>query len=485
MKPILMVHGYSTEGKDNTPDKIYGDLPAQLRKWLGAREVREIDLSRWISLNDGITLDDVSFAMDRALRCDHPDLFKSGFNVIIHSTGALVARNWIRRFSPRPGPVCNLVHLAGANFGSGLAHIGQGQLARWGRSLFLGTDCGYRILDELELGSSDTLDLHTYFLKDGTRMLEDYGVREYCIIGSQVPPAMRLMPIRYVKEDSSDSTVRTAAGNLNFNHVVISPRDRAFNLTAEKNASLVEKRLKGHRIVDTNYYISGMSLSGDARRTPVPFAVVFETSHSGEKTGIVSGKENRGEVMPLVKAALETPPDHDSYLAAGKLFAKAHASTFKRAAVLKKQFTDWEPRKQYEAHAQLIFRIRDQNGAPVEHFDIYLRSRPSAQAETRLETLIEDKHLNRKTAGIITFYLRTQRFKNSRWTDLLKNAAPLDLEITGHEPLTGDITYLPANIRLTPENLRSMVKGFQTTVFDVTLVRLPSGNVFDVEQVRY
>ena len=71
-------------------------------------------------------------------------LLQSGFHVVIHSTGALVVRNWIRLFRRRPSPIANLVHLAGANFGSGLAHLGQGQAARWGRLIFQGVGRGAR-----------------------------------------------------------------------------------------------------------------------------------------------------------------------------------------------------------------------------------------------------------------------------------------------------------------------------------------------------
>lgn len=31
MEPILLIHGYSTEGKDNIVDMINGTLPAELK----------------------------------------------------------------------------------------------------------------------------------------------------------------------------------------------------------------------------------------------------------------------------------------------------------------------------------------------------------------------------------------------------------------------------------------------------------------------
>ena len=84
MKPILLIHGYSSDGKNNKVEDIYGSLPEQLRKTFGANNVKDLNLSRWISLNDGISLDNVSLAMDRALKARFPRLLSSGFHVIIH-----------------------------------------------------------------------------------------------------------------------------------------------------------------------------------------------------------------------------------------------------------------------------------------------------------------------------------------------------------------------------------------------------------------
>ena len=76
MKPILLIHGYSSEGKNILANAIYGSLPTELRKTFGAGNIKELNLSRWISLNDGISLDDVSLAMDRALKAKYPKIAK-------------------------------------------------------------------------------------------------------------------------------------------------------------------------------------------------------------------------------------------------------------------------------------------------------------------------------------------------------------------------------------------------------------------------
>jgi len=480
MEPILLIHGYSSEGKDTRVEDIYGSLPSELRKQFGSDNVKDIDLSRWISLSDGVALDDVSFAMDRALNEKYPDLLKNGFHVIIHSTGALVVRNWIKHFSTKPSPIKNLVHLAGANFGSGLAHIGKGQLSRWGRLIFQGTGRGTHVLDELELGSWKTLDLHIGYLQQGNDMFADFQVQEFCMVGSQTLGILRPIPIRYVKEDSADNTVRTSSCNLNFNYIQVKPRPDAVAVDVDKLAELIEKRLNNQAV--ESYY--EFNLAGLCENRPeVPFSVVYETAHYGSDIGIVSGTDNREDVMRLIKSALTTPYDSQAYQKTAEIFKSENANTFLRAAQLDKTLFEWNKQKQYEGHVQLIFRLKDQFGNAVEHFDITIKSQGDGKDKSKLEKMIEDKHANSINDGTITFYLRTQEYKNDKWNELLANVAPVDVEITGYEPLSDDIAYLPLNIQLGSEQVNAILQSFRTTIIDVVLVRLPSNPVFAITKV--
>lgn len=481
MKPILLIHGYSSEGKKATAEDIYGTLPQDLRNAFGAGVIKELDLSRWISLSDGVRIDDVSFAMDRALKSRFPQLLGSGFHVVIHSTGALVVRNWIKNHSTKPCPIENMVHLAGANFGSGLAHIGQGQLSRWGRLIFQHTGRGHHVLNELEFGAWKTLDMHTWFLQPGRDMYRDYQVQEFCIIGSHIEAPLRVVPIRYIKEDSSDNTVRTSACNLNFNYIPIKPKPEAFRLPIKTLKALIESRLENKSIVETNYHIDDSQLA-TARET-VPFAVAYETSHFGGDVGIVSGSGNRKQIIPLIKSALETPYNSTAYQAVATRFDAATERTFKRAGKLKWSLTEWNRQSQYEGHAQLIIRLRDQYGRGIRDFDITLKS-TSVGSRTKLESLIEDRHDCDQHKGTTTFYFRTQSFnkKSKTWKESLQNIAPLHLEITGEETDSPEIEFIPLNIRLSAAEVRSILKSFQTTIIDIELVRLPTQKVFAVKK---
>ena len=478
MLPILLIHGYSSEGKDRPVEEIYGTLPADLAAEFGADAVRQIDLSRWISLDDGITLDDVSFAMDRALQTSpYRDLLESGFHVVIHSTGALVVRNWIRLYAARPCPIVNLVHLAGAQFGSGLAHIGRGQMARWSKLIVQGVGRGVQVLNELEFGATKTLDLQLHFRQSGYDMYTDYQVQEYCLVGSQTLNALKAVPIRYVKEDSADNTVRTSAANLNFNYLSVKPSAAALKATRAQVRQLLAVRREDQRIDDHWYSVA---LNGLAENRPqVPFSVLYETAHFGADLGIVSGERNRKRVVPLIVSALRTPYDKAAYQQCAELFASNHDRTFQRVARLKASVLSWNKQAQYEGHAQLIFRVRDQFGNDVPHHDITFRSRGTAR-RARIEHMIEDKHANETNPGTVTFYLRTQQFDQGHWTDLLNIAAPVDVEITGHEPDTDEITYVPLTVSLSRSAVAKVIQSFRTTVVDVTLARLPGRKVFQI-----
>ena len=502
MLPILFIHGYSSEGHVDHKQKsgrrkardiqsIYGELPKRLQEKFGDDKIQSLNLSRWISLDDGVSIDDISFAMDRALKSkQYKHLLQTGFHVVIHSTGALVVRNWIKNFSPMPSPIKNLVHLAGANFGSGLAHIGRGQLARWWRFI-MSTEPGEKVLTELEFGNSKTLDLHCHFLKDGQKMYEDYQVQEFCLIGSQVgsgvlKPVLETIPIRYVKEDSSDNTVRTSASNLNFNYVVVKPLAKAYSLTTKTITNQIENREENLQ-VSQYYEIDKEQTSFAADRIAVPFALLYDTAHFGKDIGIVFGKKTLNKVSGLITSALKTSHTLSAYDKLRKRFDSEKKKTLDRAARSKRSFIlGWNKQAQYEGHTQVIVRLRDQYGVGVKHYDITFNSQKPKKGDCKLECMIEDAHKNKKEDGIITFYLRTAKFFKQSKTikSIVDTVAPLDLEITAYEKGTDRIAFVPLKYHLDKVAIKAMFQSFKTTVIDIELVRLPANEVFDIIKTR-
>lgn len=88
---LVLLHDFSAEGQPGDAARIYGTLPDAPR----GRQVVDINLGRYISLDDSVDLEDVSLAFDCALSARSERLDK-GFNALTHSTGALVVRTWVR-----------------------------------------------------------------------------------------------------------------------------------------------------------------------------------------------------------------------------------------------------------------------------------------------------------------------------------------------------------------------------------------------------
>jgi len=490
MNPLVLIHGYSAEhgaSADSRADitRIYGSLPAALRRRYGAARILDLNVARYLSLDDGINLDDLAQAMDAALAASLPG--KTRFDALVHSTGALVARNWLRRHSSRPSRLERLVYLAGATFGSGWAHIGRGQLAKWGRAVFQGAETGVQLLDALELGADETLELHRYFLDAGNSLWTRYRVREFSICGSQASADWLPIPVRYAREDGADGVVRVASGNAGWNYVAIAPKRRALELPWDevRESCALLGSAPGDREDEDNpgefYRVSQQRLADEQDRPPVPLAIPYQCAHSGSERGIVTGRGVRRELLELLDLALASSSEAQ-YRQVGEDYVTRNRANLDRAArelepgPVAGIFN--EPRAQYDAHAQLIFRLRDQHGRPVTDADVLLNSPPDARLAAN--ELFEHVHRNRRSPHILCFYLRTASFdaRAGDWVDRVARVGGLHLEIAPTEAGTDDVRYLPVCLILSGNRLRRFIQHHRTTMIDVTLLRLPSPKVF-------
>ncbi len=171
---VLLIHGYSAEGKDFRPWK-------QALEDAGI-DSDDIEIGNYVSLNNEVTIKDLGEGFDRALKLSKFAREIPGnawtFDAIVHSTGMLVLRQWL---TSDPYPPDNphsrirrlkhLVGLAPATFGSPQAKKGRswlGALVKGAKQLgpdFL--NAGDLVLDGLELGSKYTWDLtHKDMLSD-------------------------------------------------------------------------------------------------------------------------------------------------------------------------------------------------------------------------------------------------------------------------------------------------------------------------------
>jgi len=516
MKPIVLIHGYSSESAGSRKSDIttiYGDLPRQLAKQPEVGDVVPVNVSRYITLHDSVSIDDITLAFDRALKTKHPELLESGFNAIVHSTGALVIRNWVRRSALKPAKVDRIIHLAGANLGSGWAHIGESLLVKWLRYIGQGGAArGLAVLEALELGSSWTLDLHHHFLEPKNDMLTDYGTMEFNIVGTQVPPAWFVIPFRYGKEDGSDGVVRVSASNLNFHYLAIGPSENPSDINWTSASAFAKKATSRSADGKTSLAIDQDGVGGgyytlleDSRpetreavgpvtrpRHPVPFAIPYQCAHSGPNLGIVSGTDTRTSVLELVTSALTC--EVGSYRERVTQFDAATVETYRQAksivhaegfaAAIKRALGTQEsgdPKAQYDKHSQVVFRLNDQNGMPVKDYSIYFNSRGGdGRGQQLIDGLFQDHHRNNCDSNIITFYLRTARFNAefNDWKSGLPEINGIDLEIDAIDTDPTRILYVPLRLRITSEQLQAWIQPHRTTIIDIRLLRLPSDDTF-------
>jgi hypothetical protein len=216
-----------------------------------------------------------------------------------------------------------------------------------------------------------------------------------------------------------------------------------------------------------------------------PLAIPYECAHSGDDMGIVIGRKPREQVMRLVDHALKVEDD-DGWRDALAVFQKETAQTYKAALQFQAPsfWRKWidEPREQYDPHAQMIFRVRDQDGRPVEHYDVFFDSETNP-SEIAIRDLLEDRHVNEVTSNVITFYFRTDSFDKDHWAARVPKVGSVFFEVSATEPETDEILYLPLRFELGTDELVEWMLPHTTTLIDVELLRLPSDKVFMMKTV--
>lgn len=214
-RPVVLIHGYSATGES-------------FASWKGILQARGYDsaavhILTYKSLTNEVTLDDIAEGFDRALRVQMGLDQDEEFDAIVHSTGMLVVRAWLSKYSSRRDRLRHLVGLAPATFGSPLAHKGRG----WLGAIFRGNrekgpdflEAGEKVLNGLELGSRYTWDLaHVDLL--GERPF--YGeTRSTPYVFVFCGTAKYDFPLNLISEDGTDGTVRLAGCPLNTRKIII------------------------------------------------------------------------------------------------------------------------------------------------------------------------------------------------------------------------------------------------------------------------
>lgn len=228
---LLIIHGYSDGATSFTA----------LRDFFvehGAYQRQDVFLLNYDSLDDESAFEDFADKLDG----DYQRLFQNErIDVAVHSTGALVARAWLRMHYQRQiaagiaapaSPVEHLLMFAPANFGSDLARLGQSFLGKF-RSTFFNSnhqgedflESGKLVLQGLEPASpfqwalsADDLHGDGYF---NVALGEQKVCFPFVFAGGRAYGGLqgRLIPAR--SKAGTDGTVRICGTSLNTRKCIV------------------------------------------------------------------------------------------------------------------------------------------------------------------------------------------------------------------------------------------------------------------------
>jgi hypothetical protein len=469
-KTIIFVHGWSVTNTDT-----YGGLPTALRRYLAQRddtaEIRHLFLGAYVSFVDTVTLTDISRAFEAALRREAGDAIAAGREIvcITHSTGGPVVRDWMHRFytsQNRACPMTHLIMLAPANFGSALAVLGQrtvGRLKAW----MSGIEPGQRVLDWLQLGSRENLELNRSTLAQGPA--HEWAEPVYCFVltGQCINHALYDHVNSYTGELGSDGVVRVAAANQN-----------ATFLRLEQERPTIEQ---GEAVK------SALKLAADGvlQEDSYAFRLIEGRSHSGDKMGIMTsvrdedGPDDHPVLTPLLACLDVDSPD--AYKSLRDEFAKAtaeiHAS--EQLEVRGRNFPLPDAVRVRDRFAMLVVRVWDSDGDPVEDFDIIFTASSEGDPNDLPTGFLKDRQRNPRSRNTVTFYLNETLVRAApaiyHGDDMVRPSSGgvgrLGMRVVAR-PESGLAHYGTAEIEMSHTDLANYVRADQTTVVDVHLCRI-------------
>ena len=409
---IAIVHGWSDSSKSFQ----------NLRAFLAAngRTAQQIWLGDYVSTDDDVRVEDVAKRMHAVLRkaIGKGDLAPT-FDLIVHSTGGLVAREWVTRLheTGEPCPAKKIIMLAPANFGSPLAAMGKSMIGRVAKGWNNWFQTGTEMLRGLELASPYQWNLARRDLVDaqGARP-GPYGgdkVWPFVIVGARGYPAGLK---RIVNEDGSDGTVRAAAANMNAVGMTID-----FSIDREK------------AVVTPWSWRNGAD--------EIPFAIVPDRDHNSiHEPALDTGAtaEVRRRLGQLILEALDCKTV-DQYRAIARSWREAteKVSDYARDDVRARAFPKNAPKAEaFHQFMQIVVRVRDDHNQPVNDYFVEFFSpgggKDSDDAEVFFQRqILGDVHVNQQMPSLRCFFAnRTGLLAPNGYYDRIPRGRPKQLAIS-------------------------------------------------------
>jgi len=493
-KTVVFVHGWSV-----THTSTYGSLPERLvNETGGGVSVEHVFLGKYISFHDEVRLEDISRAFERAVRTQlTPRVKEFGrFACITHSTGGPVIRDWkTRYYDERPSsgrcPMSHLVMLAPANFGSALAQLGKARVGRI-KAWWHGVEPGEGVLDWLELGSPDSWELNERWIRSPERVIGANGFFPFVITGQTIDREFYDHLNSYTGEPGSDGVVRTAAANLNATYVKLRQLSEGAN---GEDTELQASRLE--------------PVEEDTHPSPrTAMLVVPGKSHSGESIGIMrsvtkaTGHEEDAVTVQGILDCLAVETKDDYKVLCDKFDRLTEqAQKDERLEIVEKDgiFGSRERTFFHDRHSMVIFRLQDEEGYPIEDFDLTLiGGNESGESSPNYlpEQFLVDRQRNTHHRGTLTYYFNHDamcgcdpvivgedpseegyRVYRKKWDGIKLLGIIID-----PRPQSGFAHYLPCRLEASADVWGMVLEPNQTTLVDIVLRRVVYEDVFQLDR---
>jgi hypothetical protein len=437
---IIFVHGWSVAHTDT-----YGELPGALAAAAGEHQldlqIGHLNLARYVSFHDEVSVDDIARAMDSALR-DMPgnEVDIQPFSCVTHSTGGPVVREWVDRFYGSRKlaslPLKHLVMLAPATHGSSLAVLGKERVGRI-KSWLNGVEPGQGVLDWLSLGSTAQCALNERYLSYDSAAK---GFFPFVLTGQGIDKKLYDFINGYLVEPGSDGVVRVAGANLNYRFMRLSQTDE-----------VLKKSPKTYAMKPT--------INAVIRKPKATAIGIFDQySHSGKKMGIMrSVTRDNANAEPVVAQILkclsvETAKDYQARVGElTELSATAQADG--------------------DRYAMLVLNIHDDAGNNIEqdNFEVFLLAGRKYSPSDLPKGFFQDRQINKNTSNLI-YYVNADKMGE------IKDGL-FGIRVVAR-PDKGFSHYCVAEFRSEGFPIANILAPNETSYIDITLHRRIDKNVF-------
>jgi len=462
--PVVLVHGWSATSASML----------DLKRFLQDRGfgVTDVWLGDYISMDDDVRVADVARRMQRVLRSERDKLGK--FDMIVHSTGGLVAREWLTHFYPDglgkpddPCPIKRLLMLAPANFGSRLAASGKSFIGRIAKGWDNWFHTGEEMLNELELASRYQWNLACRDLISEDGGQSPYGsgrVLPFVIVGSRgYQDGLK----QIANENGSDGTVRPAAANMNVNGITID-----FSAGVTPDVKMWSTRSGAEKLA---------------------FAVLADRDHGTILEPAKHTGSSRSDLLgSLITRALDC--DDATYPSVCDEWDNVSADTVELSEhpdALQAVFPNSRPTSQaLHQYFQIIVAVQDDDGRPVhDYFLEFFCPEVSGEEDSVLfhQSVLDDVHTNTLDASRRCLFVDRTDLEDVFYKDGRKSvaislsAAPIGTNIryfdSTHEGAVAQLV-VHAKSDLDREKLDARLRRNRTHLVSIVIPRRPLDNVF-------